>query len=147
MTEPWRFIVYSGEALQQFAQQQADLYKANTPAENFKEVTYQNIRTNCEKVSHNIVAYMKRGNNPNIPALEEVCATACAVENLLLGASEAGLAALWSTGGVTLKPAFKEFLELGPDDQVLGQIYLGYSDSVKEGTRKVPLTEKVKWMR
>ncbi|PZP50898.1 MAG: nitroreductase [Pseudopedobacter saltans] len=147
LTEPWRFLVYSGDAMQQFAKAQADLYKSITPVDQFKEATYDKISTNCVTVSHNILVYMKRGNNPNIPALEEICAVSAAVENLLLGASAAGIGALWSTGGVTLKPEFKEFLQLGPEDQVIGQIYLGYSDTTREGSRNVPLSEKVKWMK
>lgn len=147
LTEPWRFIVYSGEGMQRFAQDQADLYKTNTPEERFKEATYEKIRTNCELVSHNVLVYMKRGTNPNIPALEEICAVAAAVQNLLLGASAAGIGALWSTGGITLSPAFKEFLQLGPEDQVIGQIYLGYSDTNNLGVRKVSLEEKVKWVK
>ncbi len=146
MTEPWRFVVYAGEAVQKAAQEQAELYKQNTPEERFKEATYEKIRTNCDTVSHNIVVYMKRGSNPNIPALEEICATAAAVENLLLGASAAGISALWSTGGVTFSPAFKQYLNLGEEDQVIGQLYLGYSDSVKEGSRKIPLEEKTTWV-
>ena len=30
-TEPWRFIVFSGNGLAQFSQQHADLYKNHTP--------------------------------------------------------------------------------------------------------------------
>lgn len=147
MTEPWRFVVYAGEAVRRFAEEQAELYKNNTPEDRFKEVTYEKLKTNCDTVSHTIVVYMKRGSNPNIPALEEICATAAAVENLLLGASAAGIAALWSTGGVTFSPAFKQYLNLAEDDQVIGQLYLGYSDSERAGCRNVSLEEKVKWVR
>lgn len=147
LTEPWRFIVFEGNAMQKFAHDQAELYKSNTLAENFKEASYEKIRTNCELVSHNILVYMKRGDNPNIPVLEEICAVAAAVENLLLGASSAGIAALWSTGGVTLSSALKDYLQLAPDDLIIGQIYLGYSDIVRECSRRIPLEEKVKWVK
>ncbi len=147
LTEPWRFVVYAGDAVQKFAAEQAELYKNNTPAEKFREASYEKIRTGCEKVSHSIVVYMKRGNNPNIPVLEEICATAAAAENLLLGASAAGIAALWSTGGTTFSPALKQYLGLAEEDQVIGQVYLGYTDSTREGARNTPLDEKVKWVK
>ncbi|MFT4204677.1 MAG: nitroreductase [Chitinophagaceae bacterium] len=147
LTEPWRFVVYSGDAVRTFAETQAELYKQHTPKDKFKELTYDKIRTNCDKVSHNILAYMRRGSNPNIPVLEEVCATAAAVQNLLLGASAAGIAALWSTGGITLSPILKQYLQLREEDQVIGQIYLGYADSPREGSRNIPLEEKVKWVK
>lgn len=146
-TEPWRFIVYSGAGMQKFSDDQAELYRTSTPADKFKEATYEKIKNNCEKVSHNILVYMKRGSNLNIPVMEEICAVAAAVQNILLAASAAGIGVLWSTGGVTLRPAFKEFLQLGEEDLVIGQLYLGYSDSKPEGVRKIDLTEKVKWVK
>ncbi|WP_447640242.1 MULTISPECIES: nitroreductase family protein [Chitinophagaceae] len=147
LTEPWRFVVYSGDAVQKLAHEQATLYKQYTPEDKFKEASYDKIRTTGDKVSHTIVVYMKRGSNPNIPALEELCAVSAAVENLLLAASAAGIAALWSTGGITLSPILKAFYDLGEEDQIVGQIYLGYSGEGKGGTRKIPLDEKVVWVR
>jgi len=35
---------------------------------------------------------------------------------------------------------------LGQEDQVLGLLYLGYSDVHPEGVRKTPLEEKIKWV-
>jgi hypothetical protein len=39
-----------------------------------------------------IIAIMKRGNLPKIPAFEEMAATSCAVQNLLLGATALDMA-------------------------------------------------------
>jgi nitroreductase len=98
------------------------------------------------KVSHIVVAAMKRGDNPNIPAVEEIAATSASIQNLLLAATALNIASFWSTGGMALKPAFKEFLQLGAEDQVLGIFYFGYTDEQPEGKRKVPLEDKIKWV-
>ena len=66
-TEPWRFIVYSGEKMVQFCEEHARLYKETTSPEKFKEVSYNNLIHASDGASHLIVAYMKRGSNPNIP--------------------------------------------------------------------------------
>jgi nitroreductase len=144
LTEPWRFVVY--EQPQAFCHKHAELYQQNTAEENFKPAVYDNLTHMGDKASHIIVAYMQRGTNPNIPQFEEIAATACAIENLLLGAAALSIAAYWGTGGQTLKPAMKEYLGLGDEDQVMGILYLGYADEHPEGRRKVPLEEKVKWV-
>jgi nitroreductase len=143
-TEPWRFVVYEQPAA--FCRKHAELYQQNTTEENFKPAVYQNLITMGDKASHIIVAYMKRGTNPNIPQFEEVAATACAIENMLLGATAAGIAAYWGTGGQALKPSMKEYVGLGEEDLVMGIFYLGYADEQPEGKRKIPLEEKVKWV-
>ena len=65
-----------------------------------------------------------------IPQIEEISATAAAIENILIGAAAANIASFWSTGGMTHKPAMKEFLGLKDEDIVMGIIYLGYTDNV-----------------
>ncbi len=89
---------------------------------------------------------MKRGNNPKITRVEEICAVAAAVQNLLLGAASLNIAALWSTGGITFHDAMKTFLGLQAEDQMISLIYLGYTDSdIKKGSRIIPLEEKIVW--
>ncbi len=145
-TEPWRFIIFSNEGLRNFAQQHADLYKTHTTEESFTNAKYQNIIQNGEKASHIIAVYMKRQLTQKIPLVEEIAATAAAIEHLLLGAQEQGIAALWSTGGMTYHDSMKELLGLGENDQMMGLIYLGYTDEAAPAAkRNIPLSEKTIW--
>jgi nitroreductase len=143
LTEPWRFVVYENPA--DFCLQHAELYKANTPAENFNEATYTGFQNTGNKASHVVLTYMTRSELTKIPVWEEVAAVGAAVQNLLLGAAALNIGCFWSTGGMALKPAMKEFLNLGELDQVIGVLYLGYTDVQPEGKRKVSLEEKVTW--
>ena len=146
-TEPWRFVVYGPDKVKQFALDHAGMYRDHTPQERFKQASFDNLQRAADGASHVVIAYMRRGSNPNIPEMEEIAATACAIQNLLLGATENNIASFWSSGGMTLQPAMKTYLDLREEDKVLGIIYLGYSDQpAKEGKRTVPLSEKVKWM-
>src|SRR5437868_11863455 len=74
-TEPWRFVVYGGEKVKEFGQQHAELYKSNTPAEGFLQMTYDKHFHNGDMASHVVIAIMQRGTNPKIPVQEEICAT------------------------------------------------------------------------
>jgi len=145
-TEPWRFVVYENATA--FCQQHADLYKqAAEAAGNFNPATYNNLANMGANVSHVVIAIMHRSELSKIPVVEEVAAASCAIQNLLLGATALNIGSFWSTGGATLKPVMKEFLGLGEEDQVLGLLYLGYSEAHPEGVRKTPLEEKIKWVQ
>src|SRR6476659_4403601 len=86
-TEPWRFIVYSGDKVREFCRQHAELYKTHTPKGKFEQANYDKQMHNGDLASHLIVVIMKRGESPKIPALEEIAATAIAIQNILLGAT------------------------------------------------------------
>ena len=144
-TEPWRFIVYSDEKVKEFCYQHAELYKANTPPEKFDQSNYDKQLHNGDLPSHIIIAVMQRGSLPKIPALEEIVATAIAIQNILLGATAAGITSFLSTSGMTHHPAMKNFLHLKQEDVVMGILYLGYSDEKMEGKRQTGIEEKVIW--
>jgi hypothetical protein len=39
----------------------------------------------------------------------------------------------------------KDYLGLGEEDQVIGILYLGYTDEHPAGKRTIPLEEKISW--
>jgi nitroreductase len=147
-TEPWRFIVMGNDRVRQFAQRHADLYKAYADPASFTQLKYQNISKLGDNVSHIIIAWMKRVPTHKIPEIEEICATAAAVENLLLAATSKGIASFWSTGGMTHHLSMHNEFNLGEEDRILGLLYLGYSDEpFKEGNRMIPLSDKIEWRK
>ncbi len=147
-TEPWRFVVYGNNKVKEFTKRHADLYKENTPEPSFTQLKYDNIERLGNNVSHIIIVWMKRVATHKIPEIEEIAATAAAVQMYCLGATERGIATFWSTGGLTHHNAFKQELKLGEEDRILGILYLGYSDEpFKEGNRLIPLSEKIEWVK
>lgn len=146
LTEPWRFIIFDGIGIRRFCRDHADLYKVNTEADRFMQASYDKLKDQGNTTSHIIAVFSKRGPKSNITELEEICATAAAVENMLLTAQAMGIASFWSTGGQTLRPAMKQYFQLKDEDQMIGLIYLGYTDQeIPEGRRLTSLEEKVMW--
>jgi nitroreductase len=143
-TQPWKLFVYADPV--SFCQQHAELYQHSTNSEMFNPTTFNNLTHMGDKVSHIVVAVMERGDLPKIPAFEEVIATAAAIQNILLGATALNMASFWSTGGMTLRPEMKDFMQLREEDQVMGILYLGYTDELPEGKRKVPAEDKINWI-
>jgi nitroreductase len=144
-TEPWRFIVYENPA--EFCRQHAELYKQNSLGDNFIPAKYDNLIHQGDKASHIIVAVMKRGDLHKIPPFEEIAASSCAIQNMLLGATALNIASFWSTGGMVLKPVLKEYLGFGDDDLVMGILYFGYTDEYPEGHRNTEIEEKITWVK
>jgi len=145
-TEPWRFVVFSDDAVQHFCADHAGLYKANTPEDKFITAKYEGLIHMADKASHIIAVYMKRLPEAKIPVIEDLAAVAASIQNILLGAQAAGISVLWSTGGMTHQPAMKEYFGLGEEDKMVGLLYLGYTDEpVRPGKRNVPLGDKVMW--
>ncbi len=145
-TEPWRFIVYEGDAKKTFCVDHAELLKANTDHEKFTTAKYQKIIENGEFSSHIVLVYMKRTITNTIPVVEEIAAVSAAMQNILLGAEALHIACLWSTGGMAHHPSLKKYLGLGDEDIVMGLLFLGYSDApAGVGKRNIPLEEKIVW--
>lgn len=145
-TEPWKFVVFTGEGLQKLAHFQAELYKTES-GENFKEATYQNLSTNPLKASHVIALCMKRDPNKKFPEVEEIAALSCAVQNIYLTVTAYGLGGYWTTGGVTYKHSAKAFFGLGDDDRLMGFFYIGHVAVPSPDGKRKPLEEKVTWVR
>ena len=145
-TEPWRFVVFTGEGLKKLAKFQSEFYK-ETSGEKFKEATYQNLQSNPLKASHVIAICMKRDSNKKHPEIEEVEAVACAVQNIYLSVTAYELGGYWTTGGVTYNEKAKPFFGLGEDDRLLGFFYVAYVATPSPGGKRKPLDEKVVWMK
>ncbi|CAN5684579.1 hypothetical protein BH10BAC3_BH10BAC3_40620 [soil metagenome] len=145
LTEPWRFVVYSGDKVDDFCIQHASLYKANTSTEKFETAKYDKLLHMGDKASHIIIAIMQRGRLPKINIWEEKAAVASAVQNMLLGATALEIATYWGSGGMAQHVAMKDFLSLNEADFVMGILYFGYSDKQPPFTRSTPINEKIRW--
>ena len=146
-TEPWRFVVFSGNALNDFAKFQSTLYKDSTPEHAFKELKYQKLKSNPLLASHIIAVVVHLTEKSTIPILEEIVATSCSVQNILLAAACNKIAVHWTSGGMTYTPEMKSFLGFEPNDLVLGFLYLGKAPEKinKEGKRLSSISNKVTW--
>src|SRR5690554_3821608 len=70
-TEPWRFIVFTGDKLLEFFEEMGRIYKATTPTENFDEKKIEKYRNKAQTLSHLIAICMKRDPDKKIPKQEE----------------------------------------------------------------------------
>ena len=142
LTEPWHFVVFTGDGLRKLAEFQSGVYQ-NTAGSNFKEETYLKFKTQPLLASHVIALCMKR--HASVPEVEEIAAVACAVQNIYLSVTAYGYGGYWTTGGVTYKPDAKSFFGLGEEDKLLGFFYVGVIGVPSVAGKRAPVEEKVEW--
>lgn len=148
-TEPWRFWVFAGDGRYKLAQFHADLYKQVTSEEEFKEKAYRKVYDRPLMASHIIAIGMKRGDMPNkIPVIEEVEATACAVQNMWIAAAAYGIGGYWNSGGMTYHESMKSYFGLAKPDEFLGFLFLGYPENKDwpKGKRIGNIQAKTEWI-
>ena len=145
LTEPWHFIVFTGDGLKKLAQFQSDLYK-ETAGEKFKEDKYKNLQSNPLKASHVIAICMKRDPTKKIPEQEEIEAVATAVQNIYLTVTAYGFGGYWTTGGITYNEKAKPFFGLEQEDKLLGFFYIGHIAVPSAPGKRQPVEQKIKWV-
>ncbi len=146
-TEPWRFIVYTGEGLKKLGQLQASVYEAKTKANGtFDETKYNNLLNKPLESSHIIAVYMKRDVNKGIPEVEEIGSVFCALQNMHLTATAYGVGAYLSTGGITFYKEANEAFGLAAEDKLLGFFHIGMPKEKIYVSRRNPVEDKVVWV-
>lgn len=147
LTEPWRFVVYTGGGMNLLAEMQAKCYKDVTTGNGtYREERYQSLLTKPMQSSHIIAVGMKRDEKRGIPEVEELGAVFCAVENMYLTATACGVGCYFSTGGITYFDQAKVLFSLGPDDKLLGFMHVGMPKAWPAAVRRRPIQEKVRWV-
>jgi len=147
-TEPWRFKVFADDMRSELAQTLQDLYAEHTPEDQFREDKLEKLGRNPLLAPLVIAICMRRGDNPKIPVTEEIEAVACAVQNMHLTASAAGLGAFWSSPPILDTDGMRNFLGLRDEDCCLGLFYLGWlkEDENWPVSSRQPVQEKVEWI-
>jgi nitroreductase len=145
-TEPWRFHVYARERKQEFLDNYREVLSQIEP-EPEKVNELMKIWENRAKLSsHIMVVVMKRGDNPKIPAWEEIVSVGAAVQNMWLLAAERNIAMYWGSGGLTSNPLFREAYGYSEQDLMMGFLFLGrYEGEHPEGKRRSDISAKLDW--
>ncbi len=147
-TEPWRFTVFTGEGLAELGEFLARLDQPDLEATDFNQRRFDRLRGRPLKSSHVIGIGLKRGDNPKVPEVEEVCSVAMAVQNMWLTAHALGVAAYWSTGKLAFRDETRAFFGLDEEDRSLGFFYMGIAAKPPmPGRRLSKIEEKVSWRR
>jgi len=143
-TEPWRFKIFRGDALERLSEYMSNHYLTNTPESNFSEVKFNKTRQKPLQSSCVIAICMQRDPKNSVPEWEEIAAVACAVQNMWLTATAYDIGAYWSS------PKYIEdiggFLDLDEGQKCLGFFYMGYHDLPEIPGKRSPISQKIEWL-
>lgn len=121
-TWPWRFASFTGDARGALGEAFADEMVARSFGDEGKVAKTRAKYTRAPTVL--VVGYAAHP-KPSLHA-ENRDAVAAAIQNLLLGATAAGLASFWSTAPLDDVPAVLARCGFEPDVRLAGVIYLGW---------------------
>ncbi len=144
MTEPWRFKVLTGDALQKMSVFMSEWYKTNFTGKRFVEHKYNKMKSNPLRSACVIAICMQRDPEAQIPEWEEVAAVSCAVQNMWLTCTAHNIGSYWSSPK-TIKD-MGNFLNLNEGEKCLGFLYMGYHEMPEMPAKRSPIEDKVIWM-
>ncbi|MCI5081691.1 MAG: nitroreductase [Saprospiraceae bacterium] len=142
-TEPWRFKVFQGKALERLSGYLGDWYVANTPEAKFSEKKLEKTKKKPLRSACVIALCMQRDPEERLPEWEEVAALACAVQNMWLSCTALNIGCYWSSPRSILEA--DEFLQLGEGEKCYGLFYMGYHQMPDIAGKRSPYETKVSW--
>jgi nitroreductase len=147
LTEPWRFRVYEGDLRQTLASALGKIYRETTPTSEFREDKLVKLSENALLAPTIVVVWMQRTVGHKVPAIEELEAVACAMQNIMLSAVAIDLGSFWSSPPLIESTEFRQWLGIGEEDRCLGLLYLGWPKTGDAWPRSVrtPVEQIVSW--
>jgi len=146
--QPWRFIVLADKAREELGG-----VMAKSLAGRLEETTSDKAQALLDKERNKllrspviIVVVAEPPQLPKVLEIENIEATAAAVQNMLLVAEEMGLACMWRTGDAAYDPRVKQWLGLAPDDHIVSFLYVGFPAIPHLERMPVSFKEKTTWL-
>lgn len=147
-TQPWRFVVLAGEARDTLGEVMAKALARRMAAEGAEASDERLLKERSKPLRAPVVVAVAAvaSQDPKVVEIEEIVATAAAIENMLLAAQALGLGAMWRTGDAAYDPAIREFLDFPPEAHLLAFVYLGFPDIVPPLKRSGDAASITRWM-
>lgn len=135
-TWPWRFASLQGDARLRLGEAfVADMIERGAGDEGKHAKTL----TKYARTPTVLVAGCAAHEHPTFHE-ENRDAVSAGVQNLLLGATAAGLASFWSTAPLIDSPRALELCGFEPDTRIVAVIYLGWRTTAPEAPQRPPVT-------
>ena len=145
--QPWKFIVLAGDAREELGKVMA-LSLAGRLEETSSDKAQAILNKERNKPLRSpvvIVVAAESPNQSNVMEIENIEATAAAVQNMLLTAEEIGLACMWRTGNAAYDPHVKQWLGLESGEHIIAFLYVGYPAIPRLERIPISYKDKTTW--
>ena len=131
VTEPWHFYVLGPETIREAV----ELTRIVTTERKGEKMGDFKAASAAERPGWLVVTC--RQSDDELMQREDYASCACAIQNLMLYLSAAGVASKWSTGPITRDDRFLRLLGMDPEEEfVVGLIWYGYAKVTPAQSRK-----------
>jgi nitroreductase len=141
---PWRFVVLTGKGRERLGEVMAQSLQEKHPE--YPPEAFEKQRTKPLRSPLLIAVGVDKPSEEKVIEIENVCAVAAAVENLLLAAHAEGLGAKWRTGDAAYDPRVKRFLGFEADQHLIGFLYIGYPEAAFPAPNRPSFKDHVVWI-
>jgi len=147
-TEPWKFRVVKGEGRVKLGNEMARIMEEKTKGLGEEEAQKKIEKARKGPLRAPVIIIMAVSPTGKVPEIEEIVAAGCAMQNLLLLATEKGLATIARTGDIAYEPELNKYLHLEENDKIVGLVYVGYpKQDFHIKAERVPAEEKTIWFK
>jgi len=126
MLRPWRFLVVKGEAREKLGQMFVERMDPDTEEAKTKLL---NAPLRAPMI---IIAVAEIQEHPKVPPVEQIGATAAAIQNMSVAIHALGYSSIWRTGAVAFHEGVKDALGFKAKDEIVGLLYVGTPTAKRE---------------
>lgn len=141
---PWRFTVIRGRAREQLGE--AMVAALRRKHAELDENAIEKERRKPLRAPLIIAVGVDAPEDSRVIEIENVCAVAAACQNILLAATEIGLASYWRTGESARDPEVKEFLGLSAEQHLIAFVYIGRPGPQGDFPARQGFDDRTTWM-
>lgn len=148
VTEPWHFFVLTGAARDKLGEVMEESLRQRLHAPVTEQTQEQLLRerTKPQRSPVIITVALQDAHHSAGELLENIEAAAAAVQNMLLVATEMGLATIWRTGDPARDPLVKQWFGLSPADHIVAFVYVGYPKVTRAMRIPTHFSKKTTWL-
>lgn len=147
LTEPWRFAVLTGAAINRFAD-----IRGRDRLKRYADPRSAEALAAAEKMRHEtadtpaFVVVMCAENPDEKTREEDYAAVMMATANLMIAAESLGLGTFLKTGGILTDPDVAAMVDLHHGYRIVGIVSLGYPRDIEPPRRRRPADELTSWI-
>ena len=137
---PWRFVIFEGQARNDFGEVLVRALKATEPEATEERIAQERDRFLRAPVVIGVVSRVREG--IPIPEWEQILSAGAACQTLCIAAHAMGFVASWITEWCAYHPLVRDALSLKSGERIAGNVYIGHpSEPLVDRPR--PAFEKV----
>jgi nitroreductase len=119
--KPWRFLVIEGEGLERLG----EIFANAAAVRGASEDKIERAALLPKRAPMIIVGIASPKENTGIPRSEQLLSAGCAMMAMQQAAYAQGFGAMWRSGEYSHNDEVDQALELSPDEEIVGFLYLG----------------------